>query len=150
MYPSIHLDSISILGITTATTTTIPRQLLYLILLLGSFSVYVWHGWARMPELDLVISQALVLCCLYSFKLACGVSPGRISQGTHTHAVLRYHRAAGFHISPMVTRTHTHTPEEWRRFDNYHYDPVVYEEGKECRTCKVPKYVPRYLTYARL
>ena len=57
------------------------QQLLYLILLIGSFSVYMWHGWARMPERDLVISQALVLCCLYTFKLACGVSPGRISKG---------------------------------------------------------------------
>lgn len=47
----------------------------------------------------------------------------------------------------MVTRTHTHSPEEWRRFDNYHYDPAVYEEGKECRTCKVPKYVPRCSTH---
>lgn len=88
IHPSTHPSTTSthFFNLTT-TTTTIPRQLLYLILLLGSFSVYVWHGWARMPELDLVISQALVLCCLYSFKLACGVSPGRISQGTHTHAV---------------------------------------------------------------
>ena len=29
--------------------------------------------------------------------------------------------------------------QEWRRFDNYHYDAAVYEAGKECPTCNVPK-----------
>jgi hypothetical protein len=32
----------------------------------------------------------------------------------------------------------SHT-EEWKRFDNYHYDAAVFEKGKECPTCKVPK-----------
>lgn len=58
-----------------------PRQLLYLILFLGCFAAYLWYGWARMADLDLLMSQALVGVCLYSFKLACGVSPGRISPG---------------------------------------------------------------------
>lgn len=56
-------------------------QLLYLALLLGCFAVYLWHGWARMADRDLLLSQALLVICLYSFKLACGVSPGRISPG---------------------------------------------------------------------
>lgn len=56
-------------------------QLLYLVLFLGCFAAYLWYGWARIPDLDLLLSQALVGACLYSFKLACGVSPGRISPG---------------------------------------------------------------------
>lgn len=129
-----------------------PQQLLYLILLLGSFSVYMWHGWARMPERDLVISQALVLCCLYTFKLACGVSPGRISKGPCVpFGVMINSYLWGRCVSSDSQTGHLRLPsEEWRRFDNYHHDPAVYEEGKECPTCKVPKYVLPHIRHARL
>ncbi len=84
-------------------------QLLYLFLFLGSFAVYVYEGWGRMAPQDIAFSLALVVLCLSSFTVACFVRAGTITAGS------------------------------WWRFDNYAPDGIIYEAGKECSTCKVPK-----------
>lgn len=84
-------------------------QLLYLLLYLGSFATFTYEGWGRMVPMDLALSTALVGACLCSFVVACSVPAGTITQTS------------------------------WQRFENYKPDGIIYESGKECVTCKVPK-----------
>ncbi|CAM9107110.1 unnamed protein product [Phaeothamnion confervicola] len=89
-------------------------QIFYLAIVNGSFILFLLEGYPRIPnayfaEYHKVAGYVVMASCILTFTLASHISPGVV------------------------------TAESAARHDNYPYDDVLFSEGKECSTCKIPK-----------
>lgn len=89
-------------------------QILYLILVLGGWSIMFTYGYAHIPnkyvpEWHRYSGLVCFFACMTSFRMACRTHPGYI------------------------------TARNIDRFDNYPYDNILYKEANICPTAKIRK-----------